>query len=428
MKKTFVLLALLASLTYTKAEVVQRVQLKNGTVLNGFIQKQGGNEDITFQSENAIVCVSGVGATITEQVYKESELDDTWKEWAEKNHAYNGTGSDRTLTLNEISFPKTASDTVVSGTATSFENDFKDRHQSVSKVKVLERGYTIKYAEFTPNSYSFNWSDVDVIKSERRPKEALSGIDRIYQLKNGQEVKGEYAGESYNTLSLYMEDGTVQTFNIDDVVKYFYKPINPNQTIFEQSPLTDVVYTKNAVFRGVIVEKNFTDNNNYLVIMQPSGSTQTVKFDEIIDYIRENNSEYKPLYDILLQPGEVLINRMAADSVGVKKEGSYLILDSINGKILVPKGTTTTKIIVEYSNPNHMSSDNLMLVKVNKDADRKIPAYYFSADIFEIQKFALSSSETSVNNTTRLEYFVTGQGVYALYDQITKKAMPFIVK
>ena len=35
---------------------------------------------------------------------------------------------------------------------------------------------------------------------------------------------------------------------------------------------------------------------------------------------------------------------------------------------------------------------------------------------------------TSANNTTKVEYVVDGSGVYALYDQNNKKAMPFIVK
>ena len=45
-----------------------------------------------------------------------------------------------------------------------------------------------------------------------------------------------------------------------------------------------------------------------------------------------------------------------------------------------------------------------------------------------MRKYTAQSTETSVNNTTRLEYVLDGPGVYALYDQNTRKAMPFFVK
>ena len=45
-----------------------------------------------------------------------------------------------------------------------------------------------------------------------------------------------------------------------------------------------------------------------------------------------------------------------------------------------------------------------------------------------MKKFSAQRSATSVNHTTRVEYEVEGQGVFALYDPENKKAMPFIVK
>ena len=75
-----------------------------------------------------------------------------------------------------------------------------------------------------------------------------------------------------------------------------------------------------------------------------------------------------------------------------------------------------------------MSSDHLILVKVDKSIVKKKAVYSFSTDIFEMKKYTAQGSETTVNNTTRVGYIVDGQGVFALYDQNNKKAMPFIVK
>lgn len=418
-----------------QAVVVQKVYLKNGSILNGYIQKQDKKDNITFRSESAIICVNGKNATTTERVYGIHDLDQKWIDWAEENDAFNGTGNSRTLSLNEVIFTKNgnyeASDSVaaIDDVESVFENDFRNSHSSIMKVKVLEKGLYIKYLELTPNTYYFSWEDVESIKADKREKTVLSGIDRIYQLNNGQEVLGQYAGESYSTLSLYTNSGMVETFDIDNVTKYYYKPLNPSQDILEQSELIDIVKTKNkGTFRGIIVERNFADGSNYLIIQQQTGATQMLKFADITEYTKEENPEYKPKLDVLLKEGEVVINRVATDSVSVTKNGSTLILDSINFKVVVPKEGNTTKIIVEYYNPKHLSSDHLILVKVDKSMVKKKTIYSFSTDIFDMKKFTAQGSETSVNNTTRVEYIVDGQGVFALYDQNNKKAMPFIVK
>ena len=436
MKRLFfyVLLTMLY-ISMAKAVVVQKVYLKNGSVLNGYIQKQDKNDNITFRSESAVICVDGKNATTIEHVYKISDLDKKWVEWAEKNDAFNGIGDSRTLTLNEVIFNHSNnydyndSVAVIDDERSVFENEFKISHPSVMKVRVLEKGLNIKYLELTPNTYNFSWDDIESVKADRREKTALSGIDRIYQLNNGQEVRGQYAGESYNTLSLYTHSGMVETFDINNVSKYFYKPLNPNQDIIEQSELVDVVRTKNnGTFRGIIVERNFTSGSNYLIIQQQTGASQMLKFADITEYSKEENNDFKPKFDVILKEGEVVINRVSTDSVDVVKKGSTLVLDSINHKVVVPKEGSSTKIIVEYYNPKHLSSDHLILVKVDKSIVKKKAVYSFSADIFEMKKYTAQGSETTVNNTTRVGYIVDGQGVFALYDQNNKKAMPFIVK
>ena len=327
MKKIIVYVVLsVLYISIAKAVVVQKVYLKNGSVLNGYIQKQDKNDNITFRSESAIICVSGKNATTTDRVYKINDLDKKWIEWAEKNDAFNGVGDSRTLTLNEVIFNHSNgyddndSIAVIDDDMGVFENEFKISHPSVMKVRVLEKGLNIKYLELTPNTYNFSWEDIESVKADKRDKTALSGIDRIYQLKNGQEVRGQYAGESYNTLSLYTKSGMVETFDIDNVTKYFYKPLNANQDIMEQSELVDVVRTKNSgTFRGIIVERNFVEGSNYLIIQQQTGASQMLKFADILEYTKEENSEFKPKFDILLKEGLLVINRVATDSVGVVK-------------------------------------------------------------------------------------------------------------
>ena len=242
------------------------VTLKNGTVLNGYIQSQNGSGKMTFHTDNAVVYMKSNNTNVYDFKVKIGNLDKAWKDWAEKNDAFQGLGSNRTLELSNISFKydyTTADSVLVLDEDMGFEDELKEHNRQVSNVRILERGVNVKFLELTPNTYVISWNDIESIRADRRPKSALSGINRIYELKNGKTYEGEYAEETNDHLSLYLENGVVQSFKIDDVIKYTFRPINPNQDIFEQSPLIDIVRTKNGgQFRGVIIEQNYASKKD----------------------------------------------------------------------------------------------------------------------------------------------------------------------
>ena len=181
---------------------VQRIILKDGSVINGFIQKQDGNGNLTIQSEQAIICLKGNDATIfNEKKYKVQSLDKAWIEWAEKHNAFEGDKDNRTLLLCDISVKK---------------------NREIQKVRILERGVVLKYQDMTPATYSVKWEDVKAIQEEKRSQTALSGLNRTYFLKSGVEYEGQFYEETDSTLSLYLSDGIIQSFNIDDVEKYSF--------------------------------------------------------------------------------------------------------------------------------------------------------------------------------------------------------------
>lgn len=417
------------------AVVVQKVQLKNGSVLEGYIQHQDKNDNIVFCSDNAIVNINEAGAQTPETAYSPTNLDARWIKWGEDNDAFIGTGTERRLILHDIIFNGNVNNignatdtTYVPDYAANLEDVFVKQHPRVYKVRVLEKGAKIKYMELTPNTYTFNWSDVESITSERRPKTALSGIDRVYQLSNGSQVSGQYAGEAYSTLSLYGANGVIETFDIDKVDRYQYKGINPAQSVFEQSELLDVVRTRNSgTYQGVIIERNFTEGNNYLVIQQQSGATQMLKFKDVVEYSKIENPAYNPLTDAILRPGELVINRMAVDTVGVTKKNGILILDKLNEKLSIPQTAVATRVNVEFYNPQNASTDNLIMVKLQSGKQKKKTVYGFSTDIYEMQKYVPTSQSTSVNHTTKLEYDLPGKGAYAIYDQANRKAISFVI-
>ncbi len=397
-----------------EAVIVQKIYLKDGSVLSGYIQKQDGNGNLTFHSDNAEICLKSKDATISnEKNYSIKDLGKAWVDWAEKNEEFEGIGDNRTLFLADVT----------------------SKTKSVARVKILERGEVVKYLEMTPNTYLIPWKEVVSIKGEPRSKTALSGINRIYQLKSGMEFEGQYAEENDSMLTLYLGNRVRQSFKINDVVKYTFRPINPNQDIFAQSELLDVVMSKNgAETKGIIIEQNYTSNKdaeNYFLVQQQSGAIQSIKVSEIAETRKEENPKFDPKFDILLKEGDVVINRQEILMVDVKEKEENLVLDSIGSKVVIAKdANNNTKVTVEYRNAGGTNIETYQLVRVSKHTDKKGKEtfYYFSYRDLVNATVRPVSLETSVNHTTKAEYIVGGQGIFALYDAKSKKAIPFTIK
>lgn len=397
-----------------EAVIVQKIYLKNGSVLSGYIQKQEGNGNLTFHTDIAEICLKSKDATISnEKNYNIKDLGKAWIDWAEKNDEFEGVGDSRTLMLADVS----------------------SKNKSVSRVKILERGEVVKYLEMAPNTYRIAWKDVVSIKGEPRSKTALSGINRIYQLKSGMEFEGQYAEENDSVLTLYLNNRVRQSFKINDVVKYTFRPINPNQDIFAQSPLLDIVKTKSgAETKGIIIEQNYTsdkDSENYFLVQQQSGAIQSIKLSDIVETRKEENPKYDPKYDILLKEGDVVINRQEVALVNIKEQGDNIVFDSLSNKVVIAReANNSTRVTVEYRSANGSNLEAYQLVKVSKYTDKKGKEsyYYFSYRDLVNATVRPASLETSVNHTTKAEYIVGGQGVFALYDAKSKKAIPFTIK
>ncbi len=418
MKKILSLVTL--ALTFAgsaEAIIVQKIYLKDGSVLSGYIQKQESNGNLTFHTDIAEICLKSNETTISnEKNYNVKDLDKAWVDWAEKNEEFEGVGDNRTLMLADVT----------------------SKSKTVSKVKILERGEVVKYLEMTPNIYMIPWKNVESIKGEKRSKTALSGINRIYQLKTGQEFEGQYAEENDSMLTLYLNNGIRQSFKINDVVKYTFRPINPNQDIFAQSELLNIVKTKSgAETKGIIIEQNYTSNKdteNYFLVQQQSGAIQSIKLSDIVETRKEENPNYDPKYDILLKVGDVVINRQEVVQINAKEFDDEIVLDSISEKVVVNYDqNNNTKLTVEYRNANGTNTEAFQVVKVSKNKKKvskkeSHEVYGFSYRELVNTTIRPISLETSVNHTTKAEYIIGGKGLFALYDAKNKKAIPFLIK
>lgn len=415
MKKiaSFIILAL-AFASSAQAVIVQKIYMKDGSVLSGYIQKQDDNGNLTFHSDIAEICLKSKDVTISnEKNYTVNELDKAWVDWAEENEAFEGAGNNRTLYMADVT----------------------SKSKTVSRVKIIERGELVRYLQMTPDVYLIAWKDVMAIKGEKRSKTALSGINRIFQLKSGMEFEGEYAEETDSLLTLYLNNGIRQSFKINDVIKYTFRPINPNQDIFAQSELLNIVKTKNGnETKGIIIEQNYTSNSdteNYFLVQQQSGAIQSIKLSDIVETRKEENPKFDPKFDVLLKEGDVLINRQEVFITSISEKGENNVLDSLSEQVVIKKDPqNNTRVTVEYRNANGANVEAYQVVKVNKIENKKEKKTVYGVSYRDLVNSTIRpvSIETSVNHTTKAEYIVGGQGVFALYDAKNKKAIPFIIK
>lgn len=409
------LMILLSVSTIANAQIVQKLQLKNGSVLEGYIAKQKPGKDLVFKSERATIYMPGNQVkSYSEYNVKVSELDAKWAKWAEENDAFVGVNDNRTFTLNDI----------VTDNGT------------ITRVRVLEKGAKVKYLDMSPKEHTLNWDTIVVLTVDKRPKTLLSGIDRVYKLKDGTECEGQYVEEvPGKTLSLYTNDGVVEVCQTGDVVKYIMKGIHPTQSILEQSPLLDVVDVKNASpVRGVIIEQNYGTNPNddYLLIQREDGGTQSIKVKDVQEFRKEENKKYAPKYDILLNENELVVNRMQTNSLEVKEEDSFILLPSDSCLAIVEKKSSETDVIVETRLGDASQNPTLDIVKVSTlekgKGRKKETCYGFTFEDIVKTNIKPIKVETSVNATTRFEYKIREEGLYVIYFSKEKKVIPFRIK
>lgn len=397
-----------------KAVVVEQLVLKNGSELNGYIQTQKGDV-CTFMSDDAVIYLkkADIKEIKSETAYEVKDLSEAWIEWANENDAFENIDGTRKLRLTDI--------------ATN------DRYYS--KVKILENGEVVKFIEMTPNTYTVSWkNDVVAKKGFKRVKTAISGINVKYTLNNGLTYDGQFAEESGDNMAVYLKNGMIQNFKTLDVVKYNYYAVNPNQDLFEQAPLLDVVKTATSEIRGVIIEENYaskTAKDNRLLIQQESGVIQSITMADATEFRKEVNPKYKPLYDVILNDGEFLVNRQATTFINVKKDkgGQFIVLDAITPNVqLSMSNNHIAKFDVEYKAVNG-SNNIFQLVKLTKMKVKKNTICCFSyEDLAERTILPIEDAEPTVNGTKKVTYQIGVEGGYALYDKVNKRVIALIVK
>lgn len=410
-----------------QAQPVEKIILKNGTVLEGYISKQRPGKDMVFTAEKAVVYIpSEAVKSITNRSMEWKSLSPAWQQWALENNAVEGQGKQRTVTLSDIlriEVQQSVSDSVQ-----------LSEPRSVNNVRVLEEGMIVKYLDLGSSVYTLTWDTVQVIKRDKREATDLSGLNDVVVLKStDRELEGQIIEQvPGKLLRLLKTNGIVEVIDQKQIAKQKKVKLNPDQDLFAQSPLLDVVQPKKGrAVSGIIIEQNFGDANDpsYLLIQTQAGNVERIEHSNVLETRREENTEYTPLCDVLLKKGEMLVNRQKVKEAIVDEHDDLITIAPQSDSLVFKLDSLSGKLIVEANFTNDNEADDLVLLKIGpKPVNKKEFCNGFTYKEIVTNSIRYETKETSINNTTKLVYPVTKRGSYVFYTPKKKQTVLCVIK
>lgn len=331
----FMALGVIAACSSTAlAQNVEKVTLKNGSVLEGYLAEQRPGKDFTVQSTNAMVFASEDSLlNVTQQQIELSMLPQAWTDWAIKNKLAEPNKDGQTINLSTLQF----------------------KHSIISNVYVQERGITVKFVDMNNRSYIFPWSLLGMTSKNLRASNQFSGIVDELVMTNGKHFEGQVTDQTPGKgIKIIFEDGQVQSFNYADIAQIISKPLNPKMTIWEQSQLLDEVVLKSTgeTVKGIISSRHIGKDYTF---MMKNGQSRVVNATDVAIFRKLKNEEYKSAQDRVMAEGEVLINGDAKNAYFFNLESTEtcVVLDQEQASMQLSCGDT---IVVEANIGNPLAT------------------------------------------------------------------------
>lgn len=290
------------------AQNIEKIYMKSGSVVEGYIAEQNPGKFIAIQTTKATIVVSSdsLENRIIERISAES-LPSEWKTWAEENNKYIDNDGVKQLELTTLEF----------------------KNRTYSKVFVLEKGSVIKFIDLSPNIYTFKWGDMYRTVKNERLSNLFSGLKEILVLNDGSKIEGQiieqFPGKDLKIVTAKKE---ILSYKFSQVNQIITEKINERMDLWLQVQLLDKIILKgeNAVLIGFISSRTL---GKELVIEFENGDKRKIQQNMIASYAKIPNEKYVAAYDKVIKEGEVLLDDKPAYFVELKPVGQYLVLGAI---------------------------------------------------------------------------------------------------
>lgn len=383
--------------TYVKAQNVDKIYMKSGSEVEGYISEQKPGRYLAVKTTKATIVVSSdsLRSRVTEKIHLES-LSPEWQVWAEENKKWIDDNGNKMIELSSLSFP----------------------NSKYERVFLLERGSIIKFLDLTPNTYYFKWGDMYRTTKNKRPDNLFTGIKEILELTDGMVVEGQiieqYPGKDLKILTANDE---VYSFKFPQIKKIKSEPINETIDYWSQIQLLDIVELRNEAssLKGFITSRTM---NKELVIRMLDNSQRTISLAQIQSYAKIPNDKYQAVFDRQLNEGEVMLNGSAAYFDQLTIQGQYLLLgETVSAQLGVGESVC---VEARLENPNA----SITLVKAHLENiepanGRKNVQVLWPVITYQdlVQSHVPIEREITPLGNVKIKFTVNETGDYVLYIQ-----------
>lgn len=321
------------------AQNTEKVVLKNGSVLEGYLAEQRPGKNFAVQSTEAVIFANEDSLrNVSHQVCNISDLSSAWQGWIEDNHVSDG----QTITLSTLEF----------------------KNSTISNVFIQERGITVKYVDLNERRYVFPWNQLAMTSKKLRDKNQRSGIVDELVMTDGRHFEGQVTDQTPGKgIKIILSDGMVQSFNYSDIAQIISKPYNDKLTLWQQCQLLDEVILKDGeTVQGLITSRNIGKDYTFLL---HSGQNRIVNAKDVAIFRKLKNDEYKSTPERELADGEIVINGDAKNAYFFNLETTdvCVILEENAASMQMECGDT---LVVEANVGNPLASITIAKAQVKE--------------------------------------------------------------
>lgn len=390
-----------------QAKIYEKIYLKDGSVLGGYISSQKPGESITVQTSYMVLNLSMNDATLgTPKDEEVGSLSPEWKELlAEYPQNITTAGDKKIVSLASLTF---TNDTLWSSVCNQYQ-----KH-----VKVMEMGSRLKVVFPINKSIVRKSSEIVSIRKMPFDNELLNGtVDELVGL-NQQKYSGHISEQVPGKyISMTDNKGVYVRLDIKDLERKSVKLIDEKQNWKEQLEYLDVINTSEGTYTGYIMSQTYNQEENIITICDERGFVQNIKSSDVREVLKVVNSDYKPLKKVHVSNGKVIICDTEMVWNQMSKSESYYAIE--NEHTLVLKSESIGgKLSVYY---NDVPADNqISLLKVREMVRKK----YLGIERGEALNAQVKpESEEKIDKTMHVTYKVEKGNCYMLYNAKGNKAV-----
>lgn len=290
------------------AQLPEKVYLKDGSVVEGYIAEQVPGKYIAVQTVEAMIILNGdsLRNQIIERIQFEN-LSKEWREWAEQNDKYIENDGQKQLELTTLEF----------------------NNSIYTRVFLLEKGSLIKFVDLSPNRYVFKWNDMYRTVKSKRPDNLFSGLKEILVLADGSNIEGQIIEQfPGKDLKIVTDKGEILSFKFSQIKQIKTEKINDKLDLWSQIQLLDEIKVsgEDSTLVGFISSRIL---GKEIVIEFENGDKRIIPQTQIESYAKIPNDKYVAVYDKILKEGEILLDGNSAYFVQLQTIGQYFVLEEI---------------------------------------------------------------------------------------------------